>query len=62
MAARTELTAFFRWTVYVRSTIIVFFALFVLTGAAGPTLLLFGVVDLLGALWTGLALRRSGAA
>jgi uncharacterized membrane protein len=56
-AARKEMTDFLRWTVYVRSTVIVFFAVFVLLGFASPPLILFGVVDLLGAIWTGLALR-----
>ena len=56
-AARKEMTDFFQWTVYVRPTVIVFFAIFVLLGFASPPLVLFGVVDLLGAIWTGLALR-----
>lgn len=56
-AARKEMTDFFRWTVYVRSTVIVFFTVFVLLGLASPPLILFGAVDLLGAVWTGLALR-----
>jgi hypothetical protein len=56
-AARKEMTDFFRWTVYVRSSVILFFAVFVLVGFAKPPLILFGVVDLLGAIWTGIALR-----
>jgi len=56
-AARKEMTDFFRWTVYTRSTVIVFFAAFVILGFAGPPLIMFGVIDLLGAIWTGLALR-----
>ena len=58
-AARTEFTAFLRWTLYPRSTVIFFFTAFVLLGFAKPPLILFGVVDLLGVLWTGLALRHS---
>ena len=58
-AARNEMTEFFQWTVYVRSTTILFLAAFVLLGFASPFLLPFGVVDLLGAAWTGLALRSS---
>lgn len=58
-AARKEMVDFFQWTVYVRSTVILFFAVFVLLGFASPPLILFGVVDLLGAIWTGLALRSS---
>ena len=34
-----------------------FFTAFVPLGLAQPPLILFGVVDLLGAIWTGLALR-----
>jgi uncharacterized membrane protein len=56
-AARKEMTDFFRWTVYLRSTVIIFFVVFVLLGFASPPLIMFGVVDLLGAIWTGLALR-----
>jgi uncharacterized membrane protein len=56
-AARKEMTDFFRWTVYTRSTVIVFFAAFVLLGFARPPMIMFGVIDLLGAIWTGLALR-----
>ena len=58
-AARKEMTNFFRWTVYTRSTVIVFFAAFVLLGFARPQMIMFGVIDLLGAIWTGLALRSS---
>src|SRR4030042_5906437 len=58
-AARKEMTDFFRWTVYTRSTVIVFFAAFVLLGFAKPPMIMFGVIDLLGAIWTGLALRSA---
>ncbi len=58
-AARAELTDFFRWTVYTRSSLILFFAAFVLLGYAQAALIQFGVIDLLGAIWTGLALRRT---
>jgi hypothetical protein len=61
-AARKGMTDFFRWTVYVRSSVIVFFGAFVLLGFADPPLILFGVVDLMGAIWTGLALRSPRAA
>ena len=61
-AARTGMTDFFRWTVYVRPTLIIFFTVFVLLGYADPPLILFGVVDLVGAIWTGLALNSSKTA
>jgi len=56
-AARKELTDFLQWTVYARSSVIVFFIVFVLLGLAKPQLILFGAIDSLGALWTALALR-----
>ena len=55
--ARAEYRDFFRWTVYVRASVTLFFTAFVLLGFVSPILILFGVVDLLGAVWTGLALR-----
>ena len=57
--ARGESAVFFRLTVYLRGSVIVFFTAFVLLGIASPPLILFGAVDLLGAVWTGLALRQS---
>ena len=59
LAARKNMTEFFQWTVYLRLTVILFFTAFVLLGFVSPLLILFGVVDLLGAIWTGLALRTS---
>jgi hypothetical protein len=56
-AARKELLDFFRWTVPVRSSVIFFLTVFVLLGFANPWLILFGVIDLLAAIWTALALR-----
>ena len=58
-AARHELVPFFGWSTYVRPTLIVFFAIFVSLGFAKPPLILFGVVDLLGAIWTAVAMRSS---
>jgi len=55
--ARKELRDFIQWTVYTRSVVILFFIAFVLLKYASPTLILIGVVDLLGAIWTALALR-----
>jgi hypothetical protein len=58
-AARSELTSFIRWTVWTRLTVIVYFAAFVLLASAPRALLLFGLVDLLAAVWTWLALRAA---
>ena len=58
-SARSELTSFFRFTVHGRLSVIVFFIAFVLLGLAPPILIMFGVVDLLAAIWTALALRST---
>jgi hypothetical protein len=58
-AARHELRLFFRWSVYARASVIVFFIAFVLLDFVSPVLILFGVIDLLGAIWTALALRAA---
>jgi hypothetical protein len=60
-AARKELTDYFRWTVYVRLSVFACFTAYALLGFAGPALILFGVFDLLGAIWTAWALRRAKA-
>ena len=60
-AGRNEVKPLFRWSLYCRSSVVVVFTIFVVLGLAEPMLILFGVVDLLGAVWTGLALRSSQA-
>mgnify|MGYP001066186510 CR=1 FL=1 len=60
-AARQDVEAVFRWSLYCRPAAFVVFTSFVLLGLAKPMLILFGVIDLLGAIWTGLALRSSDA-
>jgi hypothetical protein len=60
-AARQEVEAVFRWSLYCRPAAFVVFTSFVLLGLAKPMLILFGVIDLLGAIWTGLALRSADA-
>ena len=57
-ASRNEITEFIRITVYVRASVILFFAVFVLLDLAQPMLLLFGAVDLLAAIWTWYILRQ----
>ncbi len=56
-AVRAEFTAFFRWTVYARIGVFVSFVCFVVLGLAPSTLILFGLVDLTGAVWTAKSLR-----
>lgn len=55
-AARQELTPYFRWTVHGRVAGFVVFAALAVLGLAQPMIILFGVVDLVGAVWTGLVL------
>jgi hypothetical protein len=59
-AARKEMTEFFRWSVVARASVIVFFSGFVVAGLVKPILLLFGGVDLAGAIWTQVGLSKSG--
>lgn len=61
-AARSELTPFLQWTVYARSSVMVFFAAFVFTGLATNVLLLFGAIDLMAAIWTHVALKADAQA
>jgi hypothetical protein len=56
-SARKGLTDMFRWSVQTRSTVIIFFTAFVALGFVPATLILFGVVDLLAAIWTAVCLR-----
>ena len=60
-AARGGLTSFIRWTVWARAVVILFFTAFVLWASAPKALLLFGLIDLLAAGWTWLALKKDGA-
>jgi hypothetical protein len=61
-AARAGLTDFIRWTIPGRIAVIFYFAAFVLLASAPRALLLFGLIDLLSAIWTWLALKKDAAA
>jgi hypothetical protein len=61
LAARTGLTVFFRWTVFIRAAVFVAFTTLVVLGLAPRPLVLLGAVDLGAALWTAFALRRTAA-
>jgi hypothetical protein len=61
-AARRGLRDFLQWTVYVRVFVFLCLGAFALLQLARPPLALFGVVDLLGAIWTSLALRQPRSA
>lgn len=56
-AAVAEAQGFFRASVVTRSLVLVAFVAFAALGIAPPMLLLFGVVDFVGGLWTAAALR-----
>jgi hypothetical protein len=56
-AARAEFRPFFVWTVIGRTSVLLFFISFVLAGIAPATLVLFGLIDFAGAIWTFLAVR-----
>jgi hypothetical protein len=49
---------FYRATVFTRSSALAVVIIFVLLGMAQPIVIGFVIVDALGALWTGLALRK----
>jgi hypothetical protein len=57
LSARAEFKPFFRWSVPLRASVILFFAAFVMLRMVQPVLLLFGAIDLLAAVWTAVALR-----
>jgi hypothetical protein len=58
-AGRHELMSFFRATLIERAIYIVVVIVLIVTGILQPILILFPVIDLLGAIWTGMALRAS---
>lgn len=63
-AGRQNVVPFFQWTIGGRGLVLVLLTVLVVTGIAGAPLLVFGVIDILGAVWTWMALRsasRTGA-
>ncbi len=60
--SRNEIKQFMQWTVYARSSVVVFFVVFVMLGFAPPVLILFGVIDVAAAVWTQLCLRSEKSA
>ncbi len=54
---REEFLPHARLTVHARVAVLVFLVAFVLTGLAKPILIVVGVIDFAGALWTAAALR-----
>lgn len=58
VSARHGTESFFRATLIARPFLFLSLCAYVVFGLAPPQLILFGAIDLLGALWTFLALRR----
>jgi hypothetical protein len=56
-AAKCEALAFFRASVFTRIFVLVAFIAFAAFGLVSPILILFGMVDCAGGIWTHLALR-----
>jgi hypothetical protein len=56
-ASRTNLHVFAEWTVPARIGVFLFFTGFVVAGWVGPIMIVLGLVDVIGAAWTGWALR-----
>ena len=56
-AAKDEAKTFFQWSIFTRSSVVLFFVAFVLLDLCEPVLIGFGIVDLAGAIWTAVALK-----
>ena len=56
-AAKCEAVAFFSASVYTRALVLISFVTFALLGLVSPMIILFGVADFSGGLWTFFALR-----
>jgi hypothetical protein len=56
-SGKLNIRPFFALTIYARFMSFAFYTMFVVTGLARVTILPFGIIDLIGALWTGFALR-----
>ena len=55
-ASRNEIKKFFQWTVFGRIAVFIFLLVFVLLNFTPPTLIIFGVIDAVAAIWTQLCL------
>lgn len=53
-----QMRAFYIWTVQGRTSALIFFLGFVLFEIAHPKILIIPIIDYVGAIWTGLAVRR----
>ena len=57
-AARNNVTPFFHFTVWGRTVVLIGFTALILLQLAPPVLILFGLIDAAGAVWTRTALRE----
>lgn len=57
-AAKSEAQPFFLASVYLRAAVPAVFIAFVAFGMVSPLLVLFGIIDLAGGLWTFVTLRK----
>jgi hypothetical protein len=55
------MTNYFTWTVHTRGLVIVFLIVFTMMNLVSPMVILFGAVDLAGAIWTWWALGKDKA-
>ena len=55
------MTKFFMWTVHTRALVIIFNIVFAALELVSPLIIMFGAIDIVGALWTFWALRKDKA-
>jgi len=56
-AGRKNLNDYYLWSIIARAAVFLFFIAFFLLGFMKPILIAFGAIDLIGAVWTLLALQ-----
>lgn len=62
VAAKHDIRPFFIASVYTRGLVFVAFTIFAVLGLGSPMIVLFGVADLLGGVWTHWALKADARA
>ena len=60
VAAKQKIIIVIKITAYIRASIIFFFIAFVMLNMVSRNLILFGIIDFLGAAWTYTALKKEG--
>ncbi len=59
--ARHNVAAVFPWTIYTRSLVIIFWGIMVAQRIVRPVVLFGGLIDLIAAIWTAIAIRADKA-